>query len=485
MQNWFDHILYHTRAQPEMPAIVMEDRAVTYGMLKTGADRCARRVANLGLTGDAPVAVLVENQIRHLTLCLALLWAGIPSISLVDSQLVITDMKFVAVLGDEAAKAVVGPGHRFIEITDDWFATDLVGGHPPTAFSDSLQICRVNLTSGTTGEPKIVKFTIADIGCRIDALIRFNWNKLLCLPGLASSWGFWTACATLAAGGTLYFSASPFQSIRMIELFSIDYVMASTEQLLALTRTARKSGAHLASLHIVETGGTMVTRALLENATMFVCKDVYCRYGASEAGAMARAPARDVISRPGFAGHVLPGVEMAVVDSSGKVCLPGEVGTIRSRRDPCSGVPTPSGKAENTSWVDLGDLGWMSADGELYVLGRSAEVAALNSQDISAHQISPIHEVEHLFRLEWDATDAAAILASDRVDRTKPQIWVGHVDCKDANAEQFETLIRSKGFDYAIRLFPMPRIPRGVNGKVNRLKLKASMLASAGQVHSS
>ena len=49
MNNWFDHILFHTRAQPDSPAIVMEDRAVTYGMLGAAIERCARRIAALNL----------------------------------------------------------------------------------------------------------------------------------------------------------------------------------------------------------------------------------------------------------------------------------------------------------------------------------------------------------------------------------------------------------------------------------------------------
>jgi acyl-CoA synthetase (AMP-forming)/AMP-acid ligase II len=483
MQNWFDQIAFHMRAQPETPAMMMEDRVVTYGMLNAGIDRCTRRLAHLGPAGDAPVAVMVENQIRHVTLCFALFKAGIPSISLEHTQSGIAGMTFAAVLGDERAKTVIGPGHRLVEITDEWFASD-PGNHSLAAgFPDSLQICRMNLTSGTTGEPKTIKFTVADIGHRTDVLIRSNWNRLLCLPGLSTSWAFGTVCATLAGGGTLCFSASPFQSIRMIEWLSIDYVMASTQQLLALTRIAQKTGAHLPSLRIVETGGMMVTRALLESATIHVCKDIYCRYGASETGAMARAPARAVLARPGFAGYVLPGVEIVIVDRNGKPCPSGVIGSVRSRIDRRWDGAPPGGREENAGWIDLGDLGWMSTAGELYILGRAADIAMFDSQGVAARQISPIHEIEHIFRLEWDATDAAAVFADGDADRSKPQVWIAIVDCPDANAETFEAILRSKGIDYAVRLFPMSLIPRSVNGKINQMQLKSLMLASAGKLH--
>ena len=480
MKNWFDHIMFHTRAQPETPAIVMEDRVVTYGMLKIGIDRCARRIAGLSAGGDAPVAVLVENPIRNLTLCLALFRTGIPSISLAHGQIGIANMTFAAILGDEAAKTIVNPGHRLIAIADDWFATDPIGANSlPDGFSDQRQLCRMSLTSGTTGEPKVVTQTVEEIGRRTDTLLSFNWSRLLCLPGLSTSWGFWTVCATLAAGGTLCFSASPFQSIRMIELFSIDYVMAATEQLLALTRAARTTGAYLHSLRIIEIAGGVPTAVLLENAMVHLCRDIYCTYGASETGHMARAPARNVLSRPGLAGHVLPGVEIAIVDRSGSPCPPGAIGLVRSRLDPRWDGQSSSAKTDAKGWIDLGDLGWMTEAGELYVLGRASDTAAVNAEGAAARQISPVYEVEHLLRLEWDASDAAAVLVNDGSGSTPLQFWIGIVDCKDASAEKLEAILRGKGIDGAVRLFPFQSIPRGANGKVQRAQLKSLMLRQA------
>ena len=96
------------------------------------------------------------------------------------------------------------------------------------------------------------------------SLIDVNWNRVLCLPGLSSSFGFMTCCAALATGRTVCFAESPYQAIRVIELFAIDFVMASTEQLLALARVARKSGARLKSLRTISFGGSVPTRTLLE-----------------------------------------------------------------------------------------------------------------------------------------------------------------------------------------------------------------------------
>ena len=128
MNNWFDHIQFHLRTRAQRPAIVMEDRVVTYDMLRVAIARCARRIAALGISGDAPVAILVANPIRHIALCLALFRVGIASISIEHGQPGIDGVRFAAVLGDDKAKAHVDPASRFVEVTGDWFETDPIGG---------------------------------------------------------------------------------------------------------------------------------------------------------------------------------------------------------------------------------------------------------------------------------------------------------------------------------------------------------------------
>ena len=69
---------------------------------------------------------------------------------------------------------------------------------------------------------------------------------------------------------------------------------------------------------------------------------------------------------------------------------------------------------------------------------------------------------------------------ADDPGNSRPQIWIGLVDCKDASVEKLEPILRSKGIHLPVRLFPLPSIPRGANGKVQRAQLKSLMLAAVG-----
>ena len=477
MYQWFDHILLHSRTRSEQPAMIMEDRVVTYGMLGVVIENTARRLAALDIAPGALVAVLVANPIRHLALCLALFRIGVRSISLEHSQQGLGALKFAAVLGDAEAKALLGPSSHVVEVTDGWFSLEPVSGAAlPESFSDEAQICRSGLTSGTTGTPKLFDYSVGHIGRHIPAAIVDDCRRVLDMPGLSAAWGFRAACAALATGKAVCFATSAFQAIRMIELFAIDCALTGTEQLVALTRLAKKTGATLSSLRTVVVGGGVPTRALLDAAAMNFCRDIRCRYGSSEFGIIAEARPADVMAHPGLVGRIVPGIEVGVFDAQGVRCAAGQAGFIKGR---LKGNSEEARADPARPWIDFGDVGWVTADGRLFVVGRSADIA--DPAHAAARQISPAHEVEHLLRLEWDASDAAAIAIEDASPNTKPEIWIATVDCKDARAEKLQAILRQRGIEATVRLFPMQSIPRGTNGKVQRAQLKSLMLAATSR----
>jgi acyl-coenzyme A synthetase/AMP-(fatty) acid ligase len=477
MNHWFDHILYNTLSQPESPAIVMEDRVVTYRMLGIAVENSARRIVSLDIPKGGLVAVCNANPIRHLTLCLALHRIGICSMSLEHGLPDIASLTFAAILGDDAARPLVDPGSRFIEVSDDWFGQEAApGGTLPSGFSDPREICHYALTSGSTGARKSFGCTIEYVGRHVPRAIIYNCTHVLCMLGLASAWGYLIACATLATGKTLCFATTPFQAVRMIELFSIDYFMASLDQLVAITRVARKLSAQLKSLRTVVAGGSVPSQALLEAAAAHVCKDIICRYGTTELGLVADAPASEVLANPGLIGRVIPDIELAVFDPRGNRFPPGQVGIVKGRIKSWIGT-LPAERENEHPWIDVGDVGWVTRDNRYYVVGRTADIAAASIDDATAQHVSPIYEVEHLVKLEWDTTDAAAVMAGNDVG--KPEIWVATVGCKDADAAKLETILRHRGIDGVVRLFSLPSIPRGANGKIQHAQLKSVLLSTA------
>lgn len=468
MNEWFDYILGHARELPEKPAIVTEDRVVTYGMLVAALEACARRLVAQNLARDGLVGLCIANPIRHMTLSLALFRIGIRAISLEPVHKGLSCLALTTVVGDEAARGFAAP--HFIPVTDEWF---MPAGAPqvalPEPFAGGRTVCRFSLTSGTTGEAKLLPTPVEYIGRNLlPRTAIYGCGRVLPMLGLSSAWSFTVACGALASAKTVYFAQTPYQAIRIIDLFGIDYVVAGTEQVVSLVRAARKTGATVSSLRTVAMGGAHPTRALVEAAALYLCNDLRSRYGSSELGLISEIAARDALARPGYMGHPVPGIEVAAFGRDGQRCAAGEAGIVMSRVKREPGNPPDS-------WTDHGDFGWIAADGAIFVVGRTADIADLDHPP--ALEVSPIYEVEHLLRLEWDAADAAAIEAGG--SEAEPEIWVGAVACTDADATALQRLLRSRGVNAKVRLFQLAAIPRGANGKVRRGALKEALRALA------
>jgi acyl-coenzyme A synthetase/AMP-(fatty) acid ligase len=465
MIDWFEYILFQMRSQPQRPAIVLVDRVVTYGMLASGMEHCARRLAELKLGRDDVVAITVRSPVRQMILSLALLRIGVAS-TVLDPGL-LGQMQVAVVLGEGGVPAQLGTAQKVVAVTDDWFVSSPPNAPPlPAGFPSPQSFCRVSLTSGSTGAPKVVRETAASFGVRVVTFGRLavpHNRRVLSQFNLSMIFGLVIGCTVLASGGTLYFADSSGQAASMVELFNIDAAVLSTEQLLALATTARRTGVRLTSLRRVVTGGTVASRTLLEAATTHVCKDILCWYGATEVRAIACAPVGEVLANPGLVGFVMPGIDVGTYE--GERQLPaGQAGVLKVRH----WVDPPAG-ATSSEWIDVGDRGWLDGGGRLYMVGRTTETAA------GLAGISPVHEAEHILRLEFDMDDAAIAEMQDPATG-KPQLWIGIVNNRDATPDKIAAAFARRGISHTIRLVVLPFVPRGVSGKISREQLKAALL---------
>ncbi len=468
MKNWFDHILYYTKIQPQRPAIILVDRAITYGMLASGVESCARRLAGLNLDGRAPAAIAVKSPLRQIVLSLSLMRIGVPSMSLSNMSQLTAGMNVAAVLADGDGAQTADAAHRTIAATDEWFAPDAAGAASlPRGYAGSTHICRYSLSSGTTGEPKLYGETIDGLGARvfnnISSGIDISRNGMICMMGLSTTWGYANVCATLAAGRTLYLATSMGEAIAMIEMFSIEVLLASTEQVLSLAATARRTGAQVRSLRLTIMSGGVPTRPLLEAAMAYLSKDIVSLYGATEIGLVARVMGRDAIGDPGLAGYVVPGTDAAVFDAAGKPCPTGQIGAIKVRRS------ADQDHGAERDWIALGDHGWFAPDGRLYVVGRFADDTTAEAR------VSPAVEAEHVLRLEFMYDDAAAIMCDAGGPGSKPVLKFGIVNNRDAATEQVQAALLRHGIEATVELYALPAIPRGAAGKVNRSQLAVAL----------
>lgn len=257
-------------------------------------------------------------------------------------------------------------------VIDDDFMALLVTVEPlsqPSAALTEDSLVRIIFSSGTTGTPVGVPFTLAQVVARTTAAEE-TWmpdRPFLSLITMASASGYLTACANVRSGDCYFSPGDPIDNERLLRSNYIATVKASPLQLAAVCDVIREP---LIDLTWIESAGAPIAPPLARRLHQWAPNATLTNlYGSTEAGTVAiGVVAADGITDP---ATVVPGSEIEVVDSDDRVVEDGTEGEIRWRR-PYQATQYVTG--ERTSlrdgWFYPGDRAVRHADGTLTLLGR-------------------------------------------------------------------------------------------------------------------
>lgn len=472
--SFADMICHHALSMPDKPAIVLADRVVTYGMVARGILSVETRLAALDLEPGALLAVAIASPIRHLIVAAALYRRGHPTLSVSRTgDIPAIGLPITAIL--EGDRNALAPGLKQIPVDDDWF-TGPAGPVTPVAapgFGSGDAVCRVELSSGTTGRPKAIGLSVFAVQRWIQnyylSVGQATWTRMLSLPGLSSSWGFSLAAHALHAGKTLCFAPDARQTLAMIALYNVDCLVGAPQHLRELIEAQRMAPTPLPSLRTVFTGGSLHSPSLLRDAAAHLCPGIVVQYGSTEAGATAFAAA-GALSEPGAVGFVAPWAEVQAVDEAGAVLPPGQEGVLRIRAD-CQGRPFPGANAPGDGsfregWFYPGDVGRLRADGMLVVSGRVSDVINAGGTKMAPELI------EDSVRRHPAVADVAAVgtIGTSGVE----EVWLAIVPRGGAAPDAILAWCREADLPVD-RVVTIAAIPRNALGKVERARLRREL----------
>jgi malonyl-CoA/methylmalonyl-CoA synthetase len=114
------------------------------------------------------------------------------------------------------------------------------------------------------------------------------------------------------------------------------------------------------------------------------------RYGMTETGMLASNPLEGE-RRPGSVGPPLPGTQVRIVDDADKPIAPGEVGHVQVQGDNVfSGywrMPERNQEEFADGWFRTGDMGSLSFDGYLTIVGRSKDLIITGGYNVYPKEI--------------------------------------------------------------------------------------------------
>ncbi len=160
---------------------------------------------------------------------------------------------------------------------------------------------------------------------------------------------------------------------------------------------AERAAFRAPSLHLVLHGAAPIAPAVKQRMIEWWGPVLVEYWGGTESGVVTLVDSREWLAHPGTVGRALPHWEVFAVDDGGRRLPPGETGALYSRhRD----VPEPfvyHRDAEKTARaylepgvLTLGDVGWVDADGYVYLCDRESNMIISGGVNIYPAEIEQV-----------------------------------------------------------------------------------------------
>ena len=256
-------------------------------------------------------------------------------------------------------------------------------------------------TSGTSGTKKLVPITIHSIVSGV-AFVIDSWgltSKDCCLNmmplnhvgGIVRN----LFAPIMVGGSTICCSAfDPNLFVDILEDLSPTWYYASPTMHSAILDAVADRPEVLARSNmrlVCNAAGGLLPSLAIRIRDTFNCI-VLPSYGMTEAMPIASPPLNYTLDRPGTSGRSV-GPEIAVLDGNDKPAALGVVGQIYVRGAPVfHGYLQKDGKVDKSAfnadgWFGTGDMGYLDAQGYLYITGRSEEVINRGGELISPFEV--------------------------------------------------------------------------------------------------
>ena len=481
--NIVEPILFQALYQPEAPALCAQGiDVVSYARLAAQMHNVARHAMAYGLRRGNVVALSTDQPLLHAAVILGLTQVGIIPIS-IGMQKPPAGLKIDAVL--KSANYPFAPEARHFQLDYSWTVGD---GKPveisPAGAAASAEICRIVLTSGTTGDPKAVALThnlVTAHARRSEYLLgnRFpTYSRVYMNVGLAAAPGYWFLAYMLARGGTLFFHGESVENtLRAFEIFQIQAIRATPTTLAQLLAACDQHPSIEVHVDTITSMGSNLPRALLERLRPRLCSHVFTMYGSTEIGSAAAAPAHRIAHIEGAVGYVVPGARVEIVDAADRPVPTGSEGIVRVAGefnvDRYIDDPIESARVFRNGWFYPGDLGSLTADNLLVVSGRQDAVLNAGGGKIAAERIE-----EALLSFKG-VNEAAVFMATNKLG--VEEVWAAIVCGETIDTERLRAHCRPlmPAVVVPAHVVTLDALPINTTGKVDRPQLKRMLLDAA------
>ncbi len=505
------------RARPDAEAVVDERRRVTWTQLAAECAEVAAGLSTQGVVAGHRVAILLANRIEFVTAYLGALGAGLVAVPLnttsatgeivrvlADSQarVVVCDEGTVAgaraavdglsdaLAGadDELRSRVVAPRIVVVDaptLPGEQSYADLTStGRMPTPSPQDPETLAVLLyTAGTSGRPRAAMLPHRALLANVEQAASLTPpplgpdDRVLGVLPMFHVYGLNAVLGQALRQMACVVLADRFDAARTLDLVQRERVtnVPIAPPVLAAWAVRDDVAARFASVRTVLSGASPLPVEVVQRVEEATRLTVHQGYGMTEASPVVTTTLGS-LGRPkrGSVGRALPGVELRVADEHGQDTEEGDPGEIWVRGANLfvgywpdgHGAPGPDG------WYASGDVGYLDADGDLFLVDRLQEIVI-----VSGFNVYPV-EIEEAIA-EVEGVDEVAVVGVG--DEEGAEHVVAYVVADPDAWIPAERLAQDVRAHCERRLAPFKRpsdvrvveeLPHSVSGKVAKGRLR-------------
>lgn len=490
-------------------------RRLTFAQVKEQIKRIALGLIDLGLEKDDRIGIQLPNCVEGFLTRLACEKAGVISIALmqvyrhvelveilgrIEAKAVVIPWKYrnfnyyemvkeiapqlpslkhIIVVGDDVPEGAVSLSKIMQSSLEDKYPEDILKQRKMNAFD----VCFLNSTTGTTGIPKIVEWTVAARLWSARTHVR-NWqlnsNDILCAiapwPGAPGGTPTYFCAPQVGAKVVLLYEYNPKAALEIIEKEKVTVPCLVPAQLGAMMQEPVESY-DLSSLRFIRCSGGYLPPPLAEEVTRRMKCPILITYGSQDTGSISGTAMDDPPEKKLYTvGKPLIGNEIKLVDDNGAEVPYGEIGQLYFRGPQSSGgyyrdpEKTFTEAVDSEGWATPGDLVKFDEDGYLVITGRKKDIIIRGGQNIYPG------EIENFLIAHPKIADAAVVAMPDPIMGEKACAFV--VPAAGSDPITFEEMIeylKSKKlamFKLPERLEVVDAFPLAGGSKINKVELR-------------
>jgi malonyl-CoA/methylmalonyl-CoA synthetase len=400
------HFLHDLRSvlatHPDRPAIVHRERTITYGELGKLAAGFAGFLQGSGLAPGERVVLFTENKLPFLLAYLGAVFAGgvplplNPRFKREEMRYFLSDSECRVVIAGEEQHGLVESLASELAFRPPVILDSAVWNPPAAPFHDfspnSDHPCLMLYSSGTTGWPKGVVHTHANVGSALAALkdcwqmsaddVVINVLPLFHIHGLE-----FATHLTWLAGGCIWIEDSfdiP-RTLAALQKGTVFMAVPAIYMRLLEDASFREAAGTWPNIRLFTCGSAPIRAEVLPELEGILGRPVINRYGMTEAYVITSLP----LAGPWPAGSVglpLNGIELKVIRADGNPVATGEVGTVVIRGPNLFREywrkPEATQAALASGWFDTGDLGTLDDAGLLTLVGRKNDLIITSGYNV-------------------------------------------------------------------------------------------------------